>query len=85
MQHDDNKRQLIMNYKQVFNSEKGAAVLDNLNSLCGANVVTLPTDNAGRIDPLMKMYHEGARSVIVHIKNQLEIDLHEKKQETAEQ
>ena len=57
-------------YHEVFNSESGAIVLQDLENRCFAHITTAP-DNI-QVDPYSVLKNEGRRSVLLHIKTMLQ-------------
>jgi hypothetical protein len=55
-------------YMRVFNSEDGKLVLCDLANRCFEEISTIPE---GPIDPFNTVRNEGRRSVLLHIKTQL--------------
>ncbi len=75
---DDKKKQLAMDFMNIFTSEGGERVITNLSKFCYENESTYKgSDTHG------SAFQEGARSVILYIRSQLKKDLHEVRQEKA--
>lgn len=79
MQVPDEQKQLIIDYKQLFSSEKGLRVLEDLKKKCLANEMSYVPNS-----PDGTAFNEGMRNVWLHISRVMNIDLNEKKQEKAE-
>ena len=61
--------QAIIDWKATFGSEHGARTLERISKLCKENRPTYVDQNA-----LGTAYNEGARSIILHIRSQLNKD-----------
>ena len=59
-------KQLVINYKQVFTSESGEKVLEDLKKRCSYHTTTHIKGDSHE-----SAYLEGARSVVLFIKNML--------------
>lgn len=64
-------------YKQVFETENGKKILDDLKSKFSFLNSTLALDIYKRVDPNATMYNEGQRSVVVIIENMINLDIEE--------
>ena len=71
MTEDEKSQQLVIDFKQTFNSERGKKVLEYIKRRTKFNQAPRPCDNLGRIDPFEVMYLEGRRSVIIEIETML--------------
>jgi hypothetical protein len=60
--------QLSRIYMEVFNTDNGQLVLEDLKNRCHAEISTV---SEGGIDPFQVVYKEGRRSVLLHIQTQL--------------
>ena len=69
----DALKQLIIAYKQVFNSDNGKKVLEDLEKRCSYHTTTHIKGDSHE-----SAYLEGARSVVLFIKNMLTKRLEEK-------
>lgn len=79
---DRDEKQKIIDY-QLFGTEAGKRVLDDLKKKSKVLLATVPMGNDGRLDPYMLAYQHGQRSVLVHIYAQLRKDPYEAKQVKA--
>jgi hypothetical protein len=79
MDKNDEKKQLIGDYRNTFGSEEGKRVLANLKSGARYNVAMVPKGHDGHIDIHEMMRQEGKRSMIIHIETMLNKDPYEKK------
>ena len=79
----DNRRQLILDYKNAFETEGGKRVLADLKILSKFDFAVSPIDNQGRIDPYMVLRNEGKRAVIIHIERKIKDNPNEDKQKGA--
>jgi hypothetical protein len=77
MELEEKEKQLIIAYKNVFASEMGIKVYEDLKDRCSFTRVIQPLDGAGRVDPLQMAYNDGVRSVFIHIKSIVEKNLDE--------
>jgi len=66
-------KQLNIAYKQVFNSDNGKKVLEDLEKRCGYNMTTHIKGDSHE-----SAFLEGTRSVVLFIKNMLTKKLEEK-------
>ena len=74
-------KQLILDYKEVFESFAGERVLADLRKLSHLMINAPCKDNLGRLDPWMEIRKDGQKSVLVHIYKMLNKDPNEEKQE----
>lgn len=75
--------QLYVDYKELFGSERGKRVLENLTKVFNFGKSIVPRDNNGRIDIFEVMRNEGKRAVIVHILHKVNAVFEEGKQQQA--
>jgi hypothetical protein len=75
------EKNLVILYKQVFCTEAGKKVLENLRSVFNFDLSVIPKDNQGRTDIYEVFRNEGKRSVVLHILKKTEKDLNEIKSE----
>lgn len=59
-------------YKNLFNSEAGKIVLEDLRNRCFVKISTVETYNS--VYPNEVIFKEGMRSVFLHIENQIKIE-----------
>lgn len=83
MKEIKDEKQKIIDYQQIFDTEAGKRVLDDIKRLSRVLFATVPLDNAGRLDQGMMTYQNGQRSVLVHIYAQLKKDPYAVKQVKA--
>ena len=69
----DALKQLVIAYKQVFNSDNGKKVLDDLEKRCSYHATTHVKGDSHE-----SAFLEGTRSVILFIKNMLTKKMEEK-------
>jgi len=69
----DALKQLVISYKQVFNSDNGKKVLDDLEKRCSYHTTTHVKGDSHE-----SAFLEGTRSVILFIKNMLTKKMEEK-------
>ena len=69
----DALKQLVISYKQVFNSDNGKKVLDDLERRCSYHTTTHVKGDSHE-----SAFLEGTRSVILFIKNMLTKKMEEK-------
>jgi hypothetical protein len=79
----DEERQLIIDYKETFDNDRGKRVLADLRRIFQFDLSVVPRGDDGHIDIYEVMRNEGRRSVIIHILKKTEKDFDEKKQESA--
>jgi hypothetical protein len=84
MDKDDEKKQRIIDYNEVFGTPNGKRVLAHLKKLAHYNVAFVPRGNDGHLDPYEMCREEGKRAVIVHIEMIMNKDPYEKKGITNE-
>ena len=80
---EDDKKQLIIDYKQTFEPPAGQRVLADLKKRSKVLLALIPLDKNGRLDSHMMVYQNGRRSNVLHIYAQLEKDPYEVKQTKA--
>lgn len=56
-------------YMNVFNTDEGQMVLEDLRNRCYAKASTV--EHQGNIDPFTVLRNEGMRSVLLHLETQL--------------
>jgi len=71
---DDEAKQIILDYKYVFETDEGKRVLEHLKKKANFHVSIVPKDNVGRLDVNELVRREGQRSVIIHIDSMLKKD-----------
>jgi len=64
---------LSIKYKNVFNSEDGTAVLEDLKKFCGYERISFTI--GGKSEPYTTMFYEGCRNVIIYILSQVNKEL----------
>lgn len=69
--------------QKCFDSPSGKVLYEVLKKFIKPDIIQIPTDGNGRIDPLAVQYNEGKRSVMVHINALINKDLSKEKQEKA--
>ncbi len=74
-------KQLILDYKALFNSEKGKNILNDLRRKCPLMDNALDTSQG--IDTNKVCYLEGQRSVILHIFKMMDTDPYEERSRKA--
>ena len=79
---EDEKKQLIIDYKQSFEPPAGQRVIDNLRKLSRIDGY-LNLANNKNITAIQVAFAEGQRSVMMHIYSQLGKDPYEVKQTKA--
>ena len=79
MDENDEKKIKIMAYLDVFGSENGKIVKNDIDTLSGYHISRIPRGLDGHIDPLEMARQIGQRSVSVHIETMLKKDPNEKK------
>ncbi len=77
------KQSDALTIQKCFDTPDGKLALKLLEKFCGPDIVRIPTDSMGRIDPLEVMLQEGKRAVMVHIRTLLNKDIHKERQEYA--
>ncbi len=77
---EDDKKQLIIDYKQTFEPEAGQRVLADLKKRSKVLFAPIPIDKNGKLDSHMMAYQNGQRSHTIHIYAQLGKDPYEVKQ-----
>ena len=75
----DEAQQLILDFKDTFESKHGSNVLKYLSRLCREQLPTYVDNNS-----LGTAYNEGLRGVILNIRSMLARDSREKRQEIAQ-
>ena len=60
-------------YQNLFNTEEGKLVLEDLRFRANPSVPSVPED--GIVDPNRVVYNEGKRSVFFHIETQLKPEI----------
>lgn len=80
---EDEKKQLIIDYKQTFEAPAGKRVLEDLKKRSNVLFAPIPFDKENRLDPYLMVYQNGKRSVMIHIYAQLKKDPYEVKQVKA--
>ncbi len=70
--------------QKVFATSSGKTLYEALTRFVKPNVVQVPVDNTGRIDPLAVQYQEGKRAVMCQIDMWLKRNVNKVKQEKAE-
>jgi len=78
MDREDKQKQLIMDFLNTFTSEGGKRVLEGLSAFCYENKTTFCQESTHD-----SAFAEGARSVILYIREMLAKKPDEKKQEVA--
>jgi hypothetical protein len=71
------RRQVVIHYKNCFDTFEGKSVLEDLAKFCYENESTFC------VDPHDAAFKEGARAVILYVRRQLAKDLQTPKQEAA--
>ena len=71
-QATDRQKIMAVRYKELFGSEGGQAVLDDLMVFCNANKSSV---NEQSPDPSMTMFNEGKRRVYLRIKWYLDTEV----------
>ena len=84
MDKDDEKKIKIRAYLDVFGSDNGRIVKEDLEKRSGYKISRIPRGLDGHIDPLEMARQEGQRSVSVHIETMLKKDPDEEKGITNE-
>lgn len=79
----DEERQLYIDFKELFGSDRGKRVLANLRKVFNFDVSVIPRDNIGRTDIYEVLRNEGKRTVIIYILHKKNADLDEAKQKEA--
>lgn len=83
MKEIKNEKQKIIDYQQIFDTEAGKRVLNDIKRLSKVLFAIVPMGNDGKLDPYMMAYQNGQRSVLVHIYAQLKKDPYAVKQVKA--
>lgn len=78
MDREDQTKQLTIDFMNTFTSESGRRVLGSLSKLCRENNPCFVDHNTH-----YTAYNEGKRCVILHIRSQLNKDLHKEVQKKA--
>ena len=72
MNADDEKKRLSIAYREVFNSDNGKIVLEDMKKKAQYNTTTSPpVGNDGHTDVYRVMYKQGQRCVITEIERKL--------------
>lgn len=79
----DEEKNLIIDYRNTFESPQGERVLKDLRKIFNFDVSVQPLGIDGHIDSYKVVRNEGCRSVIIHILRKIEKDFDDKKQEEA--
>lgn len=79
MDENETARSLVLDYKHIYGLDEGKRVLAYMKKMANFDIVVVPLDNLGRIDPYEVMRQEGMRSLIVDIETMLNTDPDEEK------
>jgi len=80
---EEDKKQLIIDYMQTFESPHGQRVLADLKKRSNILLALTPLDKNGRLDSHMMAYQNGRKSNVMHIYSQLRKDPYAVKQDRA--
>ena len=70
--------------QKAFDSPDGQVIYELLQELTKADMVQVPVDSVGKIDPLAVQYNEGKRSIMCQVDALIKKNVNEIKQEKAE-
>lgn len=74
----------VLEVQKAFDSPSGKVLYEVLKKFTKPDIVQVPLDSAGRIDPLAVQYNEGKRAVMCHINALIKKNIHKSNQEKAE-
>ncbi len=80
MTREEEARKLATNYYELFSSEQGKEVLNDLIKMTKSEMCIVPFDNEGRLDVNQMVRNEGKRAVITYIKGMMSKDVTKDKQ-----
>ena len=74
MDENETARSLVVDYKHIYSLDEGKRVLAHMKKMANFDIVVVPLDNLGRIDPYEVLRQQTLRSAIIDIQTMLNTD-----------